>query len=200
MVSFRILFASALAITASIAAKSEPAQIVEDLNTLTQKSKALMTPVSSVSTVNGPLIIIGRGPFPKIIRGFTDIVSNATTYIDQISKMADVAAGAPSNDVFDAYRKFASTHQTLLDLLTSKAELFNTVPLIGEPVAAVLRQDEKVIDTLTFALISKVLSYGAEIGKQAEPLDKALTTCIEAYKGLSLKKRSLRFARREIEA
>lgn len=37
-------------------------------------------------------------------------------------------------------------HQELLNVLIGKAGLFNTVPFIGQPVAAVLRAVESVVD------------------------------------------------------
>lgn len=42
--------------------------------------------------------------------------------------------------------QFVRVHQILLNILIGKAGLFNTVPLIGAPVAAILRQIEKVVD------------------------------------------------------
>lgn len=57
-----------------------------------------------------------------------------------------VPAGAPSDAIFNAFREFVRVHQVLLNILIGKAGLFNTVPLIGQPVASVLRQLESIVD------------------------------------------------------
>ena len=41
-----------------------PAQVVEALRGLTQKSQALQAPAQSITIINGPLVLIGQGPFP----------------------------------------------------------------------------------------------------------------------------------------
>jgi hypothetical protein len=43
-------------------------------------------------------------------------------------------------------KKIVRVHQVLLNILIGKAGLFNTVPIIGQPVAAVLCQVEAVVD------------------------------------------------------
>jgi hypothetical protein len=83
---------------------------------------------------------------PHSITGFTDIISTATTFLTQMQSMAPVPAGAESDSVFNAFREFVRVHQALLNILIGKAGLFNTVPLVGQPVAAVLRQVENVVD------------------------------------------------------
>jgi hypothetical protein len=60
--------------------------------------------------------------------------------------MAPVPAGAPSDAIFDAFREFVRVHQVLLNILIGKAGLFTVVPIIGQPVAAVLRQVEAIVD------------------------------------------------------
>jgi hypothetical protein len=64
MVSFRTLALSALAMTAPIMAQTTPAQVVSNIKMITQKSQALQAPAQSITVINGPLIIIGQGPFP----------------------------------------------------------------------------------------------------------------------------------------
>jgi hypothetical protein len=64
MVSFRNLALSALAMTAPIMAQTTPAQVVSNIKMITQKSQALQAPAQSISLINGPLILIGQGPFP----------------------------------------------------------------------------------------------------------------------------------------
>lgn len=57
--------------------------------------------------------------------------------------------------IFDAFREFVRVHQVLLNILIGKAGLFNTVPFIGAPVAAVLRQIEGVVDVSAEYLTSR---------------------------------------------
>ena len=63
MVSFRTLATAALAAVPAFAAIS-PAQMVDNIRTLTTKSQALQAPAQQITIVNAPLIIIGQGPFP----------------------------------------------------------------------------------------------------------------------------------------
>ncbi|KAH9866332.1 hypothetical protein J1614_008899 [Plenodomus biglobosus] len=202
MVSFHKILTAALAMAAPIVAQSTPAQVVSNIQMITQKSQALQGPSQSISIINGPLILIGQGPFPQIIIGFTDIVTTATTAIAQMQGMPPVPAGAQSDAIFDAFREFVRVHQVLLNILIGKAGLFNTVPFIGQPVAAVLRQVESVVDTIAFALIDSVQSRATDLQGQASSLSGSLTTAIDSYDGLALskKKRSLRFARRAMVA
>jgi hypothetical protein len=80
--------------------------------------------------------------------------------------------------------QFVRVHQVLLNILIGKAGLFNTVPIIGQPVAAVLRQVESVVDTIAFSLIDGVQSRAADLTVQANSLDGTLTTAINAYSGV----------------
>jgi hypothetical protein len=105
MVSFRNLFTAVVALSAPIAAQVTPAQVVSNIQMLTSKSQALQGPAQSISIINGPLIVIGLGPFPQIITGFTDIVTTATTAIAQMQGMAPVPAGQQSDAIFDAFRE-----------------------------------------------------------------------------------------------
>jgi hypothetical protein len=59
MVSFRNLVVSALALAAPIVAQTTPAQMVDNIKMITQKSQALQAPAQSITVVNGPLIVIG---------------------------------------------------------------------------------------------------------------------------------------------
>jgi hypothetical protein len=109
MVSFRNLFTAIVALSAPIAAQTTPAQVVDNIRSLTSKSQALQGPAQSISIINGPLIVIGLGPFPQIITGFNDIVITATTALAQMQGMPPVPAGAPSDAIFDAFREVITT-------------------------------------------------------------------------------------------
>jgi uncharacterized cupredoxin-like copper-binding protein len=65
MVSFRAITTIALAAFAvPVFTAITPAQVVDNIRSLTQKSQALQAPAQSLSIINGPLIVIGQGPFP----------------------------------------------------------------------------------------------------------------------------------------
>ncbi|KAH7319089.1 hypothetical protein BKA65DRAFT_569262 [Rhexocercosporidium sp. MPI-PUGE-AT-0058] len=187
MVSIRSIVA-AIALTLPVMAQTTPAQVVTNIQMLTRKSQALQQPAQSISLINGPLIVIGLGPFPKIILGFTDIVTTTTTALAQMNGMDPVPAGAQSDAIFDAFREFVRVHQVLLNILIGKAGLFSTVPLIGGPVAAALREVENIVDTVAFALIDAVQSRATDLQRQGDALSGTLTTAINAYGGISLKR------------
>jgi hypothetical protein len=55
---------AALAVCSSAVAQLTPAQAVDNIRSLTTKSQALQAPAQSITIVNGPLVVIGLGPFP----------------------------------------------------------------------------------------------------------------------------------------
>lgn len=83
---------------------ASPAQIVDAIKQLTQKAQALQQPSQSISVVNGPLIVIGQGPFPQIIMGLVDICSATTNTLSQMEGMPPVAAGDDSDAILDTYK------------------------------------------------------------------------------------------------
>lgn len=108
--------------------------------------------------------------------------------------------------------QFVRVHQVLLNILIGKAGLFQTVPFIGQPVAAVLRQVENVVDvsnqpsifvyewslicviqTIAFSLIDIVEGQTDELQNQANSLGMTLKTAIGSYDGLALNKRAVPF-------
>jgi hypothetical protein len=64
MVSFRNLLVSSLALVTPISAVLSPAQIAANIDSLTTKSQALISPAESINVVNGPWAVFGLGPFP----------------------------------------------------------------------------------------------------------------------------------------
>lgn len=74
----------------------------------------------------------------------------------------------------------------LLNILIEKAGLFNQIPLIGQPMAAVLRQYENVMDTLGFSLIDACESRATDLTSQANSLGGTVTTAINSYDSLGL--------------
>jgi hypothetical protein len=78
-------------------------QVVDTIKQLTQKAHAIQQPAQSINVVNGPLIVIGQGPFPKIQAGLADTVSVATAFIPGMQNMPPVAADSDAGTIFDAY-------------------------------------------------------------------------------------------------
>ncbi|TQN70703.1 hypothetical protein CSHISOI_04870, partial [Colletotrichum shisoi] len=163
-----------------------PVQVVKNIELITTKSQALIAPAQSINVINGALIIIGQGPFPKIIAGFTDIVTTATVALTQMQGMPPVPAGAESDAIFEAVRTFVKIHQQLLNVLIGKAGLLSTVPIVGGPVAAVLRVVEDVVDTFAFALIDGVQSRAKDLEAELGSLTDTIQTAIKQYEGLQV--------------
>ena len=63
MVSLRNIVA-AIALSVPVMAQTTPSQVVANIKMITQKSQALQAPAQSITLVNGPLIVVGLGPFP----------------------------------------------------------------------------------------------------------------------------------------
>jgi len=64
MVSLRFLTASAISVAAPLVLALTAQEIVGNINELTTLSQALQAPAQSITILNGPLILIGQGPFP----------------------------------------------------------------------------------------------------------------------------------------
>jgi len=184
MVSFKYIATAALAACAMAA--TTPDQVVTNIKGITQKSQDLQMPASQLTPVNGALVVIGQGPLPKVIFGFADIVTTAGKAFVQMQGMAPVGPGDASDAIFDSFREFVKVHQALLNILIGKAGLFTTVPFIGAPVAAVLRQIEKVVDTLANTLIDTLQGRQAEVQEQGNMLMGTLDKSIQSFQGLQL--------------
>ncbi|KAK0706741.1 hypothetical protein B0T26DRAFT_756204 [Lasiosphaeria miniovina] len=128
---------------------------------------AAILPADVHHLINGPLTIIGVGPFPTIIKGLADIVTTATTAIAQVQGDLPVPAGADATAIADAFRDFVRIHQQLLNILIGKAGSFPTVPLIGSPVAAALRRIEGITDdhdSLSSSIQTAIMAYSGLTG------------------------------------
>ncbi|KAJ8126443.1 hypothetical protein O1611_g7193 [Lasiodiplodia mahajangana] len=139
-----------------------------------------------ITIVNAPLIVIGQGPFPAIISGFTEIVTTATTIISQTDGTPKITSQADADLVFDAFRGFVRVHQELLNILIGKAGILTQVPFIGPPVATVLRSVEGVVDSIAFFLIDTVEARTKDIESEANSLGSTLDLTISKYQGISI--------------
>ncbi|KAI0458511.1 UVI-1 [Xylaria acuta] len=183
---FSKIFAAGAVMAASAMAALTPAQIADSLKTITVQSQKLQGPAQSITIVNAPLIVIGQGPFPTLIQGFTEIVSTATITISQLGGTAPITSDADATIVFDAFRAFVRVHQELLNILIGKAGILTKVPFVGQPIATVLRSVEGVVDTIAITLIDLVESRTKDLTSEANSLGSTLDLTIERYSSLSV--------------
>jgi hypothetical protein len=83
-------------------------QIVAAIKDLTKRSQELQAPAQSITLINGPLVIIGQGPFPQIIKGLEEIMSTATAELARMKSTPAVAEGSDANTISDAYREVST--------------------------------------------------------------------------------------------
>jgi hypothetical protein len=110
MVAIRNFFTAAMALAAPISAALTATQMSDNIKMITIKSQALQAPAQSITIVNGPLIIIGQGPFPEIITGFQDIITTVTTAIAQMQGSKPVTATADATLIFNSFREVSTAH------------------------------------------------------------------------------------------
>ncbi|KAI1177988.1 hypothetical protein F4777DRAFT_156829 [Nemania sp. FL0916] len=194
---FSKIFAG-VALAASASAALTAQQISDGIKSITTKSQQLQGPAQSITIVNAALIVIGQGPFPTLIAGFTDIVSTATTLASQLDGTApiqkrekeharDLSPRGPDADlVFNSFREFVRVHQALLSILIGKAGILEQLPVVGPPVAAVLRQVEGVVDSIAITLINLVQSRAGDLESEADSLGNTLDLAIQKYQGLQV--------------
>ncbi|KAK3292378.1 uncharacterized protein B0H64DRAFT_376920 [Chaetomium fimeti] len=151
----RLSILTALAALGSVAvAQLKSTVVVENIQVLTVKSQKLIQPAKELSILNAPLLFIGQGPWPKIIIGLGDIVTTITLDVTAMSTGPKAKyVGSEATAIADAFRLFVKTHRELLDILISVGGFITKIPMVGPPVAAVLRSIERVVDTLARGII-----------------------------------------------
>ncbi|KAK3389108.1 UVI-1 protein [Sordaria brevicollis] len=199
----RFLLISALATTLSSVAiaapvSSQPATVelttrattveesVNIVGDLSRKAQALQSPAQQISILNGPLIIVGQGPFPAIIQGFTEIINAADAFANKYGEGETVFDEAGCSDITTSYKQFTRVNQQLMNILIGKAGLFSTVPIIGQPVQAVLRQVEVRYDALGIFFVGQCEGKGnADIESNFQELRKTVTAAVNAYNSIA---------------
>ncbi|XP_037049111.1 uncharacterized protein LOC119083488 [Bradysia coprophila] len=122
------MYATILFVTCIIGyVHTAPAPGQSDLNKLLDKASAA---TQSITLVNAPLLLIGEGPIPSIIKDCTAMVTVITTNLEKTKD-----AGLD----FDKVCK-------LMNLLIGKAGMLQQVPFVFEPIRSVLASLEGVID------------------------------------------------------
>jgi hypothetical protein len=184
----RLLAVSALLLLCAptTSASATPSQLVDSIRRATAQGQALQAPAQSITIINGPLIVVDLGPYPLIIAGLTKLNTDLNSSI-AAAQGAEPISGSDAKAVADAVREMVRVHQVLLNILIGKAGLFNTVPLIGQPVAAVLRSYEAVIDASLFKLVDLTSAeFAKSITEQKNSLDVSIKAAITAYTNLEL--------------
>ncbi|RMJ22902.1 hypothetical protein PHISP_06221 [Aspergillus sp. HF37] len=167
---------------AAVASAIPASQVASNIDQVTTASRELQAPAKQLSVLDAPLILVGQGNFPPIVTGFTDIVQTLQVFLDQMDP--ETYSGNGADVIFDSFRTFVYVHQELLNILIGKAGLFSTVPIIGQPVSAVLRALEAAIDTFVLSLIDMMESRVMDMKASAKALGSTLDTTIDAYNGL----------------
>ncbi|GAQ89826.1 hypothetical protein KFL_005660100 [Klebsormidium nitens] len=157
-----------------------PQQLVANIQSITVKGQALQNPAQSISLINGPLIVVGLGPYPIIINGFNDIVATLT-HILAGAQGTKSFSDSDAKPVADAFRELVRMHQILLNILTGKAGLFSTTSIIIEPVAVALRSYEGIIDSLAFTLMDIASAEAKTIEANKNGLDGTIAAAIKAH-------------------
>jgi hypothetical protein len=106
----------------------------------------------------GPWTVRGPPPFlPKqwlteweprhqsVISGLTDIVITSTKLTAEITADTTTYKGSEATAIAGAFNSFVKALHSLLSILIGKASFLNQVPLIGPPVAAILKSIEGVV-------------------------------------------------------
>ncbi|KAK3896605.1 hypothetical protein C8A05DRAFT_48406 [Staphylotrichum tortipilum] len=170
-------------------AAASPAQIADAIESITKQSEALQAPAQSITILNAPLIAIGQGPFPALIAGFSDIISAFTTLTAQLNDASPITTRDVTDEgttIFNAFHKLAGVQQDLVNTLIGKAGIVSNVPVVGAPVAAVLRAVEGVVDSPALALINLVWDNVPELHSDANALGDTYDAAIKKYEGLHL--------------
>lgn len=156
-------------------------EVVANINIITGQSQALQTPANQINLLSGPLFLIGLGPFPQIVVGFTQIVNTVSSDISAMQGTQPFSVLSDEQSILDAFTTFVQVHQELLNILIGKAGLLNDLPLVGPPVAQVLRSLEAVVDTIAFNLIDLVPDVAAPFTQQKNSLDVTIALAITTY-------------------
>ncbi|KAK3949284.1 hypothetical protein QBC32DRAFT_220086 [Pseudoneurospora amorphoporcata] len=174
---------SSVVVAAPVARSTTLQDTVNTLAVLSEKTHKLQAPAQSITITNGPLIIIGQGPFPPILTGFTDIIKDVDTFAASYGRAVFDEAGCKT--ITEKYTSFVWVNQQLLNILIGKAGLFTTVPVIGDPVARVLRQLETRYDFLGFTFVDSCEGKGnVDIASNHKSLGETVAKAIESYEGL----------------
>ncbi|KAJ1326636.1 hypothetical protein MN608_08083 [Microdochium nivale] len=159
----------------AVQAALTPSQIVDNIETITQKSRALKRLAQSIS-IDGPLITVGQGPLHQLIVGFTEINIIATTTITQIQGTSPITNPADATLIVSASRK-------LLDAVEVIVRMF------------INGSDFGVVSAALFWLSCDIAEPSAQdLMNRANALRTTIDARTNAYEGLANSKRALAYS------
>ncbi|OBT59664.1 hypothetical protein VE04_00089 [Pseudogymnoascus sp. 24MN13] len=120
-----------------------------------------------------------------IISGFSDQVQIGNTLIELLDNGFTELTRADEDLVFYAYEEFSRAEKTTLNILIVKAGITEQVPMVGPPVAAVLRQVKEVVASISNTLIQNIQSRAKDFESEAKSLGDTLDLAISKYDGLA---------------
>ncbi|KAK4231022.1 hypothetical protein QBC38DRAFT_467634 [Podospora fimiseda] len=169
MISIRTIVTSAIAVMAVPA----NAGIINLVGPLIYKTVLISGPAQLIDLITGPLIVVNQGPFPEVIQRLTDVINSTNEAAEQINGLEVLTEGGDNpSEVADYYTEFVAHQISMLNLLREKAGLFTLVPLIGQPMTAILRDGQISSDGL-----------GAKIEAAIDPSYGNLNTNVIAARG-----------------
>lgn len=115
----------------------------------------------------------------SLIAGVTKVITRMQQLVVALQG-TEPFQGEAETVVVDAYLKFSKSQMDFLAVLNSKATIIEKVPLVGAPVAAILRSLEALDDHLTIALLNLVGNRGV-IEKQGNDMASLLEKTIAEY-------------------
>eukprot|EP00898_Chlorokybus_atmophyticus_P008629 jgi/Chlat1/8768/Chrsp90S09245 len=185
MMLFAVVSVDAQTCSCTGANRPSASSLAASIKTLTAQSRAIRSIAETITTINGPLIILGQGPFPEIISRFVTIT---TTGVNVAVTLVGATAYPAANQgvVCNALIEFIHVHQALLGVLIDKGGLFSEVPLIGQPVAAVLQTLEAAVDTLAFGIVGTIPGCRTKAMNANQGLKSAFASAIQTYQGLNI--------------
>lgn len=171
--SSMLLLVVLVSLAASVAAAKSPFE--EAFEQAKSQIQALMAPSQQLNIINAPLIIIGQGPAPIIIKGFDNLVNTLTAGIGQGTELKNMQ----KSDI-DQFQRLA---ENLLNILIGKGNILDKVPIIGQPISAALRRFEAIVDTSFLIIINS--PDNQELSDRAkdaiDKLDNIIDLAINTY-------------------
>lgn len=132
----------------------------------------LKSPAQSITMVNAPLILIGQGPIPKIISGLANIIAQLNQNTGQTN---------PKIEGLTNPNKFCE----LMNILIGKAPDLHSLPVVGAPIAAVLRQLEGSVDANVNKEIAKLAeestSQSQNLKQNLNKANACINLAIQSY-------------------